>query len=543
MNAPGPSPRRAGLLIPLFSLRSARSWGIGEIGDIADAARWLESAGLSLFQLLPINELPLHETSPYSSLSAMAIDPQYLTLNHVEDFAALGGERGLEAELRANLESLRAAPSVNYAGVRRLKHLALRRAYERFRDTELRTGSRRARAFQAFTDEQSWWLADYALFRALHEKLRPAPWTEWSEGLRTHHPVALAGARAELADDVCYRQYLQWLASDQWHAARDAAAPVSLFGDLPFMVALDSADVWARQHDFRLDASLGVPPDAFSETGQDWKLPVYKWDVIAEGGFAWLRQRARRNAELFGGYRVDHLVGFYRTFWRNLGDTAGPGWFTPADEPSQTALGEQVLRVFLDSGAEIVAEDLGVVPDFVRVSLARLAVPGCKVFRWERLWHTEGQPFADPLTYPRLSMATSGTHDTESLAAWWESAPEDERAAALDIPLVADRLGQEGQAAAIESRELPPVLRDAFVELLIASNSALVIVPVGDVFGWPDRINTPATVNDRNWTWRMPWPNERLAFEPDAAAAVRRLREWCGRYRGNLDFQDSHDRS
>ena len=535
--------RRAGMLIPLFSLRSTHGWGIGEIGDIAPAARWLGSAGLSVLQLLPINELPLHETSPYSSLSAMSIDPQYLTMTDVEDFAAIGGERGLEAELRANLERLRLEPTVNYAGVRRLKYLALRRSYERFRDTELQTGSERARAFAAFTRDQAWWLADYALFRALHERLRPLPWTEWPEGLRTHHPVALAEARAELADDVCYREYLQWLASDQWHAARDAAGAVTLFGDLPFMVALDSADVWARQHDFRLDASLGVPPDAFSETGQDWKLPVYKWEAIAEGGFAWLRQRARRNAELFGGYRVDHLVGFYRTFWRPVGDSTGPGQFTPADEPAQTALGEQVLRVFQESGAEIVAEDLGLVPDFVRASLARLDIPGCKVFRWERRWHTEGQPFADPLTYPARSMATSGTHDTEPMVTWWEVAPDDERAAILAIPLVAERLGPEGRSAALATRVLTPAVRDAFIEVLLASNSALVILPVADVFGWSDRINTPATVNDRNWTWRMPWPNERLAFEPEAVAAVRRLREWCARYRDSLDFQNSHDRS
>jgi 4-alpha-glucanotransferase len=541
------TPRRAGLLVPLFSLRSARGWGIGEIGDIAGTARWLESAGLSLLQLLPINELPLHETSPYSSLSAMAIDPQYITLDDVEDFAALGGERGMEAELRANLEGLRVAPSVNYAGVRRLKHLALRRAYERFRDTELRSDSERAHAFRAYVEEEAWWLADYALFRALHERTRQ-PWTEWPEGLRTHHPVALAGARAELADDVRYREYVLWLASDQWHAARAAAEPVALFGDLPFMVALDSADVWARQHDFRLDASLGVPPDAFSDDGQDWKLPVYQWDTIAAGGFAWLRQRARRNAELFGGYRVDHLVGFYRTFWRPLGDSTGPGSFTPSDEPAQIALGEQVLGLFLESGAEIVAEDLGLVPDFVRESLARLQVPGCKVFRWERRWHTPDRPFVDPLTYPSLSMATSGTHDTEPMVTWWETAPDEERAAVLNIPLVAERLGPDGRREALESRALLPAVRDAFIEVLIASSSELVIVPVGDVFGWSDRINTPATVNDRNWTWRMPWPAERLAFEPDAIAAVKRLREWCARYgrtdhRGNRAFQASQERS
>lgn len=523
-------PRRAGLLVPLFSLRSARSWGIGEIGDIAAAARWLDSAGLTLLQILPINELPPHETSPYSSLSAMAVDPQYLSLDDVEDFAALGGERALEAELRARLESVRAAENVEYAGVRRLKQVALRRAFERFRDTELRGGSERARAFRAFTDEQSWWLDDYALFRALHERRGPAPWTDWPEGLRARDPVAMADARAELEDQIRYRQYLQWLAHEQWQAARSAAGRVVLFGDLPFMVALDSADVWARQDDFRLDASLGVPPDAFSETGQDWKLPVYRWDVIAEGGFTWLHQRARRNASLFGGYRVDHLVGFYRTFSRPLGGSAGPGEFTPPDEPSQIALGERVLRVFLESGAEIVAEDLGVVPDFVRASLTRMHVPGCKVFRWERLWKDHGCPFVDPASYPALSVATSGTHDTEPMVTWWALAPPDERAAALTIPLVAERLDSEAARAAVVDAALPPAVRDAFLEALIASSSSLVILPVQDVFGWADRINTPATVNDQNWTWRMPWPNERLAFEPEAAAAVKRLRDWCKRH-------------
>ena len=209
-------------------------------------------------------------------------------------------------------------------------------------------------------------------------------------------------------------------------AGRAVARPagVVLFGDLPFMVALDSADVWARQGDFRLDASLGVPPDAFSETGQDWKLPVYRWDVIAEGGFTWLHQRApgatRRSSTATASTTWS---GSTAPSSRPLGDSAGPGEFTPADEPSQTALGERILRVFLESGAQIVAEDLGVVPDFVRASLARMHVPGCKVFRWERLWNDEGCPFRDPASYPALSVATSGTHDTEPMVAWWALAP------------------------------------------------------------------------------------------------------------------------
>jgi 4-alpha-glucanotransferase len=162
--------------------------------------------------------------------------------------------------------------------------------------------------------------------------------------------------------------------------------------------------------------------------------------------------------------------------------------------------------------------------------MARIRVPGCKVFRWERHWHVEGHPFVDPETYPALSMATSGTHDTEPIVTWWAGAPREEREAALRIPLVAQRLGFEGTRAALEEPGLPPSVRDAFIEALIASGSSLVILPVQDVFGWADRINTPATVNGVNWTWRLPWPNERLTFEPDALAAVKRLRDWCARH-------------
>jgi 4-alpha-glucanotransferase len=142
---------------------------------------------------------------------------------------------------------------------------------------------------------------------------------------------------------------------------------VALFGDLPFMVSGDSADVWARQDEFRLDASVGVPPDAFSETGQDWGLPVYRWDVLAARDYDWLRNRARRNADIYDGYRVDHLVGFYRTYFRPHG--GGEPEFVPSEQAEQVKQGEAVLAVFREPGTEIVAEDLGLVPDFVRESL------------------------------------------------------------------------------------------------------------------------------------------------------------------------------
>ena len=520
--------RRAGILVPLFSIPSTRSWGIGEIGDIELMARWLDRAGQRILQLLPINEMPIGERSPYSALSAMAIDPQFISMRALEDFAAIGGEKSLDAGARASLDAARAAPTIDYPSVRAVKLEALHRSFLHFRDREWASGSSRSSALRTFCEEQSWWLDDYVLFRALHACHGERPWAEWPAAVRDREPNALASARAELADDVLFRQYMQWMAGEQWRQARVDAGAVALFGDLPFMVSVDSADVWARQDEFRVDASVGVPPDAFSEDGQDWGLPAYRWDVFAERNFDWLRQRARRNADLFDGYRVDHLVGFFRTYFRERNGEAG---FTPPDQPAQEANGEHILNVFQASGAEITAEDLGTVPDFVRASLDRLGVPGYKVLRWERRWNEEGQPFRDPVEYAAAAVATSGTHDTEPMAVWWEQAPAEERAAVLAIPSVSECLTPDDRTAAREHAEMSDALRDAILQSLYASGAQLLILPIQDVFGWRDRINRPATVGDENWTWHLPWPSDRLLSEPQAVNVAEKLRGWCDRYR------------
>ena len=479
-------------------------------------------------QLLPINEMPPGETSPYSALSAMAFDPQFIALHAVEDFAAIGGEEALDAGARSRLDAARQSPSIDYMSIRPLKQLALRRAFAYFRDRELASGTRRAASFRAFCNEQAWWLDDYALFRALHAHHGERSWFDWPEAVRRRTPEALDEARRTLADDVLFRQYVQWVAGDQWGSVRDECGDVELFGDLPFMVSGDSADVWARQDEFRLDASVGVPPDAFSATGQDWGLPVYRWDVLAERDFDWLRNRARRNADLFDGYRVDHLVGFYRTYFRPH-DGKEPQ-FVPAEQAAQLALGERVLSVFREPGTQIIAEDLGVIPDFVRHSLTQLGVPGYRVFRWERFWKQPGHPFRDPLEYPASSVATSGTHDTEPMVVWWESATREEREAVLAIRCVGGRLSPEDRTAALDAPVMTREVHEALIEVILASGSDLVILPVQDLFGWRDRINQPATVSDGNWTWRLPWPSDRMVTEPDAMAAAVQLREWSRRH-------------
>ena len=498
--------RRAGALVPLFSIPSSESWGIGEIADLPLLARWLREAGLSVLQLLPVNEMGEGQTSPYSALSAMAIDPLFISLRDLPEFIAWGGESSLDDGEAQRLAAARAAEAVDYRTVRELKSQCLRDAFETFLTNEWGAATPRAAAMRAYLERQRWWLEDYALFRALHDEHSGRHWMEWDAPLRDRHPAALAEARARLEQHILYFTWLQWIAGEQWARAREQCEGIAILGDFPFMVSGDSADVWARQDQFRLDASVGVPPDAFSETGQDWGLPVYRWDVVERTGYEWLKARARRSADLFDGFRIDHLVGFYRTFVREQG---GETYFVPADERSQRAQGERLISLFRDSGASVIAEDLGVVPDFVRQSISRLGVPGLKVLRWERDWELPGHPFKDPATYARLSVAISGTHDTDTLSEWWEKADEEERCRAVELPALA-------AAAVLPDETYSPRLRDAFLATLFGAGSDLVLLPVQDIFGLSERINVPAVVAVHNWTWRLPWLVDAMRKDRDA---------------------------
>lgn len=513
--------RPSGIGVPLFSLASSASWGIGEFADLAAFGAWCTAAGQRYVQLLPLNEISPGETSPYSSMTAMALDPIYIHVPAVPEVAAAGGEAGLGDAERRLLDDVRAAPRVRYADVRRLKLQVLRRAYARFLAEELARDTARARAFETYGARQAWWLEPYALFRAVHAAFDERAWWEWPEPLAAREAEALEATGRELADERRFRAYLQWIAEGQWQAARQAAG-VRVFGDLPFMISGDSPDVWMRRDEFRLDATVGVPPDAFSETGQDWGLPPWRWDVMQRRGFQWMRARARRTAALFDGVRIDHLVGLYRIYVRPR-DQSLPKVFAPPDEPAQSQLGAALLNVYLGSGLEVVAEDLGTVPPFVRMSMARVGVPGFKVMRWERAWEAAGQPFVDPGAYPEVSVALSGTHDTESLARWWDDLSETERAAFLALP----GLAHLRPAAAASPPPFVPDVRDAIVRALIASPARYVMLPLHDVFGWDVRINTPATVNDRNWTWKTPIPVDRWREAPDWAERAAALAAWC----------------
>jgi 4-alpha-glucanotransferase len=484
--------RRSGISVPLFSLRSSRSWGIGEIGDLPELASWLRAARHSVLQILPLNELAPGEASPYSALSAMAIDPQYISLWMLENPVSVEEQRADDFRI------LKGTPHIDYQKVRALKTRALRASFEKFVETEWRRGSAKAESFRLFALREAWWLDEYSLYRALRSESGERPWIEWPAAVRDRDASALELARQRLSLEVQYFKYVQWIADAQWRTVRRETEGIQILGDFPFMVTLDSADVWSRRHDFILDASVGTPPDAFSETGQEWGLPPYNWVAARHEGYQWLRLRARRSADLYDGFRIDHLVGFYRTYVRPL-DGRTP-YFLPEHEQEQRELGERVMQIMIDTGADVSVEDLGTVPDFVRASIARLGLPGYKVLRWEP---------GNPEVYPANSVAMTGTHDTEPLAVWWESlSPEARR-----------RFGLDSQVFDADTR-------DAVLKMLYDSGSDLVLLPIQDVFGWRDRINQPATISDTNWTYVLPWPVDEMLVQPEARERAIRLAEW-----------------
>ena len=376
----------------------------------------------------------------------------------------------------------------------------------------------RVQAFDHFCQHYAWWLDHYALFRALKEEQDWHSWEDWPAGLRDRQPRALAQARARLAARIRFFQYVQWVAAEQWWAVRRHAFErrVLLKGDLPFVCSRDSADVWAHPDLFDLSGSAGAPPDDFSATGQAWGLPLYNWAALRATGFAWWRERARHARDLYDIFRVDHVVGLYRTYSipTREGGTAG---FVPSDEGLQRHQGDGLMHGILQEAnpaTTVVAEDLGTVPRFVRDSLASMRIPGYRVFRWERYDNV----YLDPRNYPQLSIATTGTHDTDTLIAWWQALHDGERIA------IEQAIGLAPQ------HDPPPVPRPfhdahpAILQRLYESGADLTIFPLQDLFGWTDRINVPATVGPQNWSWRIPVATQALDDLPGVRGRLEQVR-------------------
>src|SRR5271156_1765878 len=501
--------RSAGILIPLFSIRTRDGLGRGEILDLAPMMDFALSMGHRGIQLLPLDETGPDDLSPYSAMSVMAIDPMYISISGLPGVGRVVSARAREAVGKARF--------VPRAIIRKEKFALLERAYRAIR---ARGGRDEGAALDAFIEANAYWIHDYALFRALKERFNRTSWETWPAEIAKRDPEALALARRELADAIEMYSYWQYIAHRQWSEMRVYATSHGAFigGDLAFSPCRDSAEVWANQDEFDLSRTVGAPPDGFNPRGQRWGLPLPNWNQMRAQGFKVLRARARHASSLYDLIRIDHVVGLFRTF--NFGaDPNEPGGFTPWIEDEQRHQGEEVIRTIKEEAgaAELIAEDLGTVPPWVRQSLTSLGVPGYKVMQWERAWGQGDEPFINPTSYPELSLATTGTHDTEPLTVWWHAQPPGDREKFVRS------LGLEGKVN--PRRMLEESAREAILQLLYSAPSRLVIIPVQDLFGWSARINRPGTINASNWTYRLPLTLERMRRSHAIQSDVAKLRE------------------
>ncbi len=507
--------RLSGILLPLFSLRSKDDFGIGDFGAVDGLLDWMQAARQRMIMFLPLLPTAPGDPSPYATRSAFGLNPLFIDLHALPEFVAQGGFDSLTEDEKRQLNEARAAPRVRYDLVFPLKRAVLRRAFDQFERDHWNNETARAHAFKHWAEGERGWLETYALFAALSDRYDNQPWWEWPESLRHREPNALSQARAKLSREVMFRTWQQWLAHDQWNQVRESAKKrnILLAGDEPFIIGQDSADVWANPTILRRDARLGVPPDDFSATGQDWGLPYFDFEAMQKDDYAWLRFRAKKAASYYDIRRVDHAVGYFRQWIRD--EHTPTGRFIPPHEEQHRRLGEVHFRI-LSEGAPVIAEDLGVIPDWVRETLMRLGLPGYKVMRWERDGHT----YRDPHAYPAVSLATTGTHDTDTVAEWWEGTSQGEHeAVAHSWP----------EFRGVElSNQMTPRIHEALLAAAENSGSDLVLLPWQDVLGTRDRINLPGSMSDANWAYRIAWNTSELLSRPEsrkAAALMSRLTE------------------
>jgi 4-alpha-glucanotransferase len=549
--------KTTGLLIPAFSARRPGDLGIGDTLAMRNWVDWAAEHQVGFLQILPINENGTDE-SPYSGISSIALDPIYLAFEPEHIPCITRAE--IEAA-RASLGHCITAHLIDYPAVRQTKNHLLEISFARH---HANPDSTLASEFQSFRNRSAAWLPDYCLFKLLMEIHGPnLTWDEWPEDSR--NPEAARNLVASIHNEnpaqvqsrIDFFAYAQWLCFRQWLDLRSHAdhCGVKLMGDLPIGISFHSADVFFNRSIFQTHWFGGTPPEGYSaenpfihEWGQNWGIPLYNWETMAETGFAWWRERLSRLTEIFGMFRIDHILGFYRIYafpWhpKRNGDFLGlphheaeqltegklPRWFChPDDTDEHKAVnrnnGDLRLRAILDAvgEAEIIAEDLGWVPEYVRPHLHELNIAGYRIPHWDS--YEDGSPVMGDV-FPLNSFASYSTHDHDSLCATWENCRRTIRLQ-QEQPTEQGHWHSEGCSHAlrllagfsgipIPANNSWPAYSDAIhwrlVKSLLESNSRYAVLMVTDLFELKDRINTPGTPGHANWRLRLNIPPHAMA--------------------------------
>lgn len=407
--------RRAGVTTPLFSVYSSRSIGIGEIPDLRLLIDWCKKTGLSIIQLLPLNDVGF-DFRPYDAQSSMALDPMYLSLENLAGFRA----EHFKKEIRSLRKQFPVGKgSVDY-GIKKAKLEFLRTVF----DTDPSIGKHSE--FLHFLDDHRVWLEDYAVFKTLKEQFENTGWMDWPDEFKSKNSQAIKKFMRQSEGTVLFHEWLQWQLFEQFSQVKKYAAGngVLLMGDMPFLVSRDSADVWAHQNYFKLNLSSGAPPDLYFSQGQRWGMPPYHWPAIAADRYGLVQDKLSYAENFFDLYRIDHFVGMFRLWTISLSEplehAGAKGQFDPPDESLWKEHGKKILNVMLESAGMLpCAEDLGVVPKCSYEVLEEYKIPGSDVQRWVRNWGKDYR-FKTGEAYRPHSMAMLSTHDTSSFCACWK---------------------------------------------------------------------------------------------------------------------------
>ena len=475
--------RASGVLLPVSSLASR--YGIGCFSKEAyQFVDFLKKNGQSYWQMLPLGPTSYGD-SPYQSFSTFAGNPYFISLEKL-----IG--KGLLKKKDCDAYDFGTDPAdVDYGKMYRARYRLLRKAFKLFYDVK----DAEFVKFLEFQEQEAAWLSDYALFMALKDSFKGKSWVEWPDDVRLRDPEAIKSYEEKLKDEVLFYKYLQYEFFSQWEELKSYAngQGISIIGDIPIYVALDSADAWAQPELFQFDkdrrpsAVAGCPPDAFSATGQLWGNPLYDWDHHEKTGFSWWISRTRAGYKMYDVIRIDHFRGFDEYYSIPCGaESAKEGHWEPGPGMELFRAVEQRL-----GWHEVIAEDLGYVTDSVRRLVRESGFPGMKVleFAFDARDSGSANDYM-PHNYTENCVAYTGTHDNETIAGWFTSITEEERQMARDY--LCDHFTPE------------KLLYKSFVALAMRSNAKTCIIPLQDYLGYDNtcRINKPSTVGI-NWRWRL----------------------------------------
>ena len=487
-----------GICVPLFSLITENSCGVGEFLDLIPMIMWCKSIGLDVIQLLPLNDTGLG-TSPYSAISANALNPLHISIHALPNIERIPDYQSKIQKIHYWNRTTR----VKYHIVRDLKLSLLREYFSIVYSDVKHTAD--YREFLAHNR----WLSSYVLFKSIKEALFWKNWEEWPLQLKSPSEQALSDLREEHRESCEFNEFIQYFCFKQLESVKKVAQENGVFikGDIPILISKDSADVWSMRRYFLLHNIAGAPPDQYNRDGQYWGFPTYDWEELEKNGYDWWKERLNVASRLYHLYRIDHVVGFFHLWTIPEGRPAKEGFFVPEREEKWVPHGKKLMEMMLGSAPILpIGEDLGMVPKSVKQCLYDLGICGTKVMRWERRWDGD-EDFIPVDEYPPVTMTTVSTHDSDTLQLWWRHFPKDAKlfSAFKNWDYKPFLTAEHHQEILWDSHHSSSLFHINLLQEYLALCPDLVSKDIH-----MERINIPGKVLDTNWTYRFHSPVEKI---------------------------------